>query len=90
MSERASAGEIARDKVKDGCPLNCPIASFNLRLSCMTFPVDQQIADALKVKVMGTRDHKRCGQLLGNAMALQCAALAQMIAFSCFSLAPAD
>ena len=56
------------------------------RLDALSFPVRQEVADALGVPVLGTRDPKRAAQLIGNCMALQCAALVQLVALSCFSM----
>ena len=56
-----------------------------LRLTAMTFPVRVPMSAAWNVPCLVAKDPKRAAQLVGNAMALQCAAFVQMLAFSCFS-----
>ena len=69
------------------CCASVPSPTHQLpRLCAMSFPANPAVAAALGVPVMGTRDPKRAGQILGNAMSVQNACLVQMVALACFCM----
>ncbi|CAE8709376.1 unnamed protein product [Polarella glacialis] len=56
------------------------------RLGAMGFPVRQNVAEAMGVPQIPILDAARAGDLAGNAMHFNNAAIAQLVAMSCFRL----